>query len=521
MARHGSDRAPEVPAGIDATKPTEVPLKGWVQILKRAFKESGDDNVSIIAKGVAYSGFTALVPTLTAVIAIYGLVVSPARARQQVTNATDGLPAQARATIGALVQQVTKTHSGALTVGLVISIVLALYSASGAVNSLITAVNIAYDETDDRSFVRKKLIAYGLTVGAILFSILALGIVAVLPVVLGHVSVPGGVGLLTQVGSLVLLIVLFLVATAVLYRVGPDRAAPKLRWASPGSLFAAIVWVVVSVGLGLYVRYGHFGNSFGPFAGVIILLFWLYLTAYVILMGAEVNSEAELQTARDTTTGDEVPMGQREAAKADRLPPGTAQAFAAQSRWAVQARTGAGDGPGTGDSGGRAERTSGKVDAGENGRRGATMSSDPAAGAHAVSTAHSTTNPTTSASTGDLVKAMTEQMSTLVRSEIQLAQVEVKEKGKKLGLGAGLLGGAGGVALYGVNALIATIIIVLDLFLPLWLAALIVTVVLFAIAGVLGLLGKKEVQQGGPPVPQEAIASTKKDVATVKEAAHR
>lgn len=142
---------------------------------------------------------------------------------------------------------------------------------------------------------------------------------------------------------------------------------------------------------------------------------------------------------------------------------------------------------------------------------------DPAS-AGSASTGSASTG---SASTGELVKTLSEQMSTLVRSEIQLAQIEVKEKGKKLGLGAGLFGGAGAIALYAVNALIATVIIALDLFLPLWLAALIVTVVLFVIAVVLALVGRKEVEQGKPPVPQEAIASTKKDVATVKEAARR
>jgi len=131
--------------------------------------------------------------------------------------------------------------------------------------------------------------------------------------------------------------------------------------------------------------------------------------------------------------------------------------------------------------------------------------------------AHSTAAP----STGELVKTLSEQLSTLVRSEIQLAQVEMKQKGKKLGIGAGLFGGAGLLGFYGLGALIATLIIVLDLFLPLWLAALIVTLVLFAAAGVLALAGKKEVAQGTPPVPTEAIASTKKDVATVKEAARR
>ena len=139
------------------------------------------------------------------------------------------------------------------------------------------------------------------------------------------------------------------------------------------------------------------------------------------------------------------------------------------------------------------------------------MSQDRGAGAH------STAEP----STGELVKQLTEQVSTLVRSEIQLAQVEVKEKGKKLGIGAGLFGGAGLLGFFGFGALVATLIIVLDLFLPLWLAALIVTLLLFAVAGVLALLGKKKVEQAKPPVPTEAIASTKKDVATVKEAARR
>ena len=347
MARQSVGTTPS-PPGIDADKPTEVPARGWWQILKRAFKESGKDNISIIAQGVAYSAFTALVPALTAVIAIYGLVVSPARARQQVTNATDSLPAAARSTISTLVENLTKTGSGALTLGLVISILLALYSASGAVNNLITATNIAYNESNDRKFLKKKLIAYGLTVGAIVFFIVVLGIVAVLPAVLKAVSdqLPGGVGVATQFVSVLLLVVLFLVASAVLYRVGPDRAAPKLAWASPGAVFAAVVWVIASVALGLYVRYGSFGSSFGPFAGIIILLFWLYLTAYVILLGAEVNSEAELQTARDTTTGPDEPLGDRGAEKADRVPDGTpaATAQAASERGLSEDRAGRRDG---------------------------------------------------------------------------------------------------------------------------------------------------------------------------------
>ncbi|WP_448607878.1 phage holin family protein [Geodermatophilus sp. URMC 60] len=125
------------------------------------------------------------------------------------------------------------------------------------------------------------------------------------------------------------------------------------------------------------------------------------------------------------------------------------------------------------------------------------------------------------ASTGQLIGQLTEQISRLVRDEARLAQAEVTQKAKRLGIGAGLFGGAGLVAFFGLAVLIAAAVLALALVLPGWLAALIVAVVLFAIAGVLALVGKKDVQKGAPPVPTEAIASTKADIATVKESARR
>lgn len=509
MARQPDNAAP---AGITAAKPTEVPPKGWKQILLRAFKEGGKDNISIMSGGIAYSVFAALVPTLSAIIFIYGLVVSPARAASQVERATESLPANARSVITELVNGIVKGNSGALGAGLVISILLALFSASGAVNNVITAVNVAYDEENNRNFLKKRLIAYGLTVGAIVFFIIVLAIVAGLPALLKAVQLGAFAGVVSQIGGIVLLALLFLGALAVLYRVAPDRDAPQLKWATPGALAAMVLWVLASAGIGVYVRLGSFGNAFGPFAGIIVLLFWLYWTAYMILLGAEINSEAELQTARDTTKGRELPLGERRARKADEVPPGTPAALA-QAADGVDDEA---DEQDTAGSAGGGEAASGRLGtARPHDRRGAGMSQDLEPGSVRVST------PAANASTGELVKMLSEQMSTLVRSEFQLAQAEVKEKGKKLGVGAGLFGGAGFIALYALNALIATLIIVLDLWLPLWLAALIVTVVLFAVGGILALLGKKEVSEGAPPLPTEAIASTKQDVATVKEAAHR
>lgn len=509
----------QAPPGIDASTPTEVAAGGWKQILIRSFKEGGRDNVSILAGGIAYAVFTSLVPTLSAVILVYGLVVSPEQAARQVRSLTGNLPANARGVLQTLVSTITSGSSGALGIGLVVSILLALFSASGAVNSMITAVNVAYDEENTRNFLKKRLIAYGLTAGGIVFFVLVLGIVAGLPVVLKTVNLGDVAGVLTQVASVVLLAALFVVALAVLYRVAPDRDSPKFAWTTPGALAAAVVWVIASAALGLYVRIGNFGSAFGPLAGVVVLLFWLYLTAYVILLGAEINSEAELQTARDTTRGDPLPLGDRKARKADRLPEGAsvgrAEAAAAEG-FDEAAVSGVPAGGRAGPSGGQDETGAGYGSRTADGavyhrRRGATMSSDREPGSA----------PAGGASTGELVKTLSEQVSTLVRSEIQLAMVELKAKGKKLGLGAGLLGGGGTVALYGINAAIATVIIVLALVLPLWLAALIVTVALFGLAGILALLGRRELVQGTPPIPREAIASTKQDIAALKEAAHR
>jgi membrane protein len=322
MARDVTDEQ-QLPPGIAADKPTEVPVKGWFQILKRAVKESGKDNVSIFAGGIAYSVFSALVPTLSAVVFIYGLAVSPQRAAQQVTNATKNLPDNVQNVIAQLVQGITSRGSGALSAGLVVSILLALFSASGAMNNIITSVNVAYDEENTRGFLKKRLIAYGLTVGGIVFFIVVLALVAGLPVVLNALNLGPAVSVITQVASIVLLAALFIGALSVLYRVAPDRDSPKFRWTSSGAIIAAVIWVVASAALGLYVRVGNFGNTFGPFAGIIVLLFWLYLTAYVILLGAEINSESELQTAKDTTKGPELPLGERRAEKADNVVPGT------------------------------------------------------------------------------------------------------------------------------------------------------------------------------------------------------
>jgi membrane protein len=316
----GSPSPRELP-GIHAEKPTEIPWRGWKQILKRAWAENKADNMPIIAGGVAFFGFLSLFPALIALLSLYGLVATPETVAQQVDDLSAQLPESAARIIEDQLNAIVANSGSALTFGLIVSILAALWSASGGVGNLITAVNLAYDEVETRKFVKLKLMSLGLVLGSIVFVMITFGLVAVVPAVLDALPL-GVVGtILAQVVRWVLLLAVFAGALAVLYRVAPDRDAPRFSWVSLGAVVVTVVWALVSVGFSLYVdNFGSYDKTYGAIAGVIVLMLWLYLTCYLVLLGAEINSEAEHQTAHDTTEGEPRPMGDRDAKMADELP---------------------------------------------------------------------------------------------------------------------------------------------------------------------------------------------------------
>ena len=313
--------SPEELPGIHAEKPTDIPWAGWKQILKRSWAENKADNMPIIAGGVAFFGFLSIFPALIAMISLYGLVASPATVTRQVEDLSAQLPQDAAALIEDQLKAIAGNSGSALTWGLVVAILGALWSASGGVGNIVTAINLAYDEVETRNFVKLKATSLVLTLGAIVFVLITFGLVAVVPIVLDALPL-GVVGtILAQILRWVLLLAVFAGALAVLYRVAPDRDDPQLRWVSLGAVIVTVVWALVSLAFSFYVdNFGSYDKTYGAIAGVIILMLWLYLTCYLILLGAEINSEAEHQTAADTTTGEAKPMGQRGAEMADSLP---------------------------------------------------------------------------------------------------------------------------------------------------------------------------------------------------------
>ncbi|MGI3786215.1 MAG: YihY/virulence factor BrkB family protein [Janthinobacterium lividum] len=312
-----ADRVP----GEEAEKPQDIPAKGWVQIIKRGFAEAKADQVSLLAAGMAYYAFLAIFPAIIAAVLLYSFFADPSTISAQLDSLGSAIPANIKSTITAQIG--LAAGNGKVGFGAVLAILLALFSASGGMGNLMTAVNTCYDEEETRGFVKKRLIALALTVGAIVFFLVVISLVAVLPAVLSFLGTSGVVTFLIQVVRWLLIVVVITIALAVLYRVAPDRDAPKLRWVSVGAGFATLLWIVASVGFSLYVTlFGNssYGKTYGTLGGIVILLLWLFITAYAILLGAEINAESEQQTIKDTTKGPPKPIGERDAVKADSMP---------------------------------------------------------------------------------------------------------------------------------------------------------------------------------------------------------
>lgn len=305
-------------SGRQADWPSQIPARGWRQILVRAWKAGSDDNIYMLAGSVAFFAFLAIFPTLIALLTVFGLVADPAQATRQIGEYTASLPHASQQLISDQLAAVARGHGGSLGFGLVVSLLTALWLASSGTQNLISAVNLAYGETERRGTLKLWALAAGLTLCGGVFLLLALALVAVAPAVLGGLDVGLAGGVMAQVVRWLLLVAVIVVTLAVVYRVAPDRVAPRFRWVSVGAVTATGLWLLGSGVFDLYIaNFGSYNKTYGALAGVAVLLLWLYLTSYVVLLGAEINAETERQTDRDTTRGDPQAIGHRSAGPAN------------------------------------------------------------------------------------------------------------------------------------------------------------------------------------------------------------
>lgn len=309
-----------VELGRTADQPARIPLKGWIEIGKRVFRQIGQDHVQIVAAGIAFYFFLSLFPAIAALLSIYGLVTTPFDAANQMEQIRPFLPYQAYSLISDFARGLAANEKSGLGWGVAVSILLSIWSSDKGTSALFTGLNIAYDERDSRSFVKKKLMTLGVTLGAILTVTFLLAAVAVLPALRSWLPIPEGID--SALGWLrwPVFVIVALFGLGFLYRIAPHRTNPEWRWITPGSLVATILWLLGSVGFAWYLeRFGDMSKSYGSVAAIAVLMLWFFITAFAILLGAEINGEAEHQTAKDSTVGPDKPLGERGAYYADHV----------------------------------------------------------------------------------------------------------------------------------------------------------------------------------------------------------
>jgi membrane protein len=305
--------------GRRADRPSQIPRPGWRDIMLRTWKEIGDDHVSLIAAGVGFYGLLALFPALAALISIWGLLFDPQQIEQQIETVSGFLPQDAAAIVTEQARKVA-AGGGGLTLAAAGGILFALYSAAKGMKALIEGLNIIYDEQEERGFIKLNLVALGLTLVMIVAMLAALGAIIIVPILLGAVGLGPVAEMLVNLLRWPLLFVVALLILVIIYRYGPSRAQPRWRWVSWGAAVATVLWLLGSIAFSIYVQnFGSYNETYGSIGAVIILLMWFWLSAFSVLLGAELNAEMEHQTERDSTTGEAQPRGRRDAYVADHV----------------------------------------------------------------------------------------------------------------------------------------------------------------------------------------------------------
>lgn len=315
------------PRGQTATRPAEIPRRGWWDIARRLVWGIPADHLSVVAAGVAFFGLLAIFPAVVALISIAGVLLDPSDVASQLEVYVTMLPQEAAAIIKDQIVKVTGGDEKATGFAAILGLLLAVYGATRGMMTLMEGMNIAYGEKETRGFVALYATGVVLTMVIIVGLLTALVFVIVLPVISGFLGLSGAVETAITWLQWPVLAALAVLGLAVLYRFGPARANAKWRWISPGAVAATVLWMIGTIGFSIYTQnFGSYNETYGTLGGVIILLTWLWLSSFIVLAGAKLNAEIEHQTGRDTTTGPPKPMGERGAVKADSYPEGLAGA---------------------------------------------------------------------------------------------------------------------------------------------------------------------------------------------------
>ena len=304
--------------GREATSPTEIPARGWKDILWRVYEEMNKDRILAVAAGVTFYGLLALFPAIAALVAIYGLFADPTTIQDHLNLLSGVLPGGALEVISEQVKRITSKGSGTLGFAFFSGLAISLWSANAGMKAMFDALNVAYGEEEKRGFIALNLLSLAFTLGMILFVLVAIGAIVVVPILLNSIGLGTGTEWIISVARWPLLLGAVVLVLAILSRYGPSRDTAQWRWITPGSLVAAVVWIAASMLFSWYVtNFGNYNETYGSLGAVIGFMTWMWLSTTVVLVGAELNAEIEHQTVQDTTEGPERPLGARGARMAD------------------------------------------------------------------------------------------------------------------------------------------------------------------------------------------------------------
>jgi membrane protein len=311
-------RAHEPRRGRHADAPWQIPWRGWKDIFWRTYQQVGEDRLLAVAAGVVFYGLLALFPALTALVSLYGLFAKASTINDHLSMAAGILPGGAVDIIREQITRLVSKGDAKLGFGFIVGLGIALWSANAGMKAIMDALNVVYEEKEKRSFIKLNLVSLAFTLAAIAAMLLALGAVVVVPLVLTWIGLGSLTETLFQVLRWPALLVLIIIGLALIYRFAPSRREPRWQWISVGSALAAIAWLGSSALLSWYLSsFANYDATYGSLGAAIGMMMWMWISSIVILFGAQLNSEIEHQTARDSTVEHDKPLGTRGAVMAN------------------------------------------------------------------------------------------------------------------------------------------------------------------------------------------------------------
>jgi membrane protein len=307
-------------SGSDATSPRRIPLRGWARVLGRVGRHVLSDRLMVLSAGISFFAVLSIAPVLVTALSVYGAVNTPAEALEQLSGVVEMLPTELRPIVADQLTTIAAASTHVLTWRGLTGLIAALWTATTAATYLIDALTLAYHESETRSFLRRTALALAFVLGGALLLGAVIAIAGVVSDVLDRA--PGLIRTVAPVLVWITLAALMALVLDVLYRFAPDRKRARWRWITGGATVTTVLWLATSVGLFAYVQsLGSYESTYGSLAGVAISMFWLWISVFLVIVGAAVNAESERQTVRDSTVGPERPLGERGAVVADSAPP--------------------------------------------------------------------------------------------------------------------------------------------------------------------------------------------------------